>query len=224
MIQKDLIVQSSAILKRLSEAGYDFEVEDDFDAVIEWNRKSNRVRPQHPMISPMRNDYTRGTAFWTFLLKDGERLGALGARFIDLRGEPLDRYIRRTAKAQFGNGEDVIESIAPVMSELIGGRIVVFGDLFIRENARGNARVLAAYSRLSMILAGMEWPDFDWMFAYIAREHLRLSDLYGFTYRLPRVIIWRKPYPEGRDDSHMLVAIPACDFRHLLATGEMSKF
>ena len=108
--------------------------------------------------------------------------------------------------------------------ELIGtGRMIMFGDLFLLNDQRGDRRMLAAYSRLVMILAGMTWPEFDWMIAFMIRSHGRVSELYGFTYKLPRVVTWQKPYPEGRDDAHMMAAIPACDFRHLLSTGEMSQ-
>lgn len=223
MFQKDLIVQSAAILRRLNEQGHDISVADDFEAIQQWIREKKRG-PQNPKISLERNDFTKGEAFWVFLEIEGERRGTLAARHFDLGGERLGDYLRRTSNAQFGGGRDVVAKVAPSASEMIGGKMIFFGDLLIDVDARGSRQILAAYCRITMILAAMTWSDFDWMYAFITKKHVRLADLYGFTYRVPRIITWRKPIPEGRDDTHVLIAIPAADFWHMLATGEMSEF
>lgn len=223
MIQKDLITQSSAILNWMHERGFDIEIEDDFEAIRLWMRAQGR-EVQNPKISINRNDFTRGEAFWVFISQDGKRFGTLAARTFDLKGELLGDYVRRTSNAQFGGGDDVVEYVAPSLSQLMQGKMIFFGDLLIDEQSRGSKRVLAAYSRLTMICAALAWPEFDWMYAFVTKQHMKLADLYGFTYRVPRVVKWREPIPKGRDDTHVLIAIPSADFRHLLATGEMSEF
>ena len=222
MLHKEIIVESAALLKTLNDEGFDCEADDDFDRIMRWLSEGPKPN-QHPTISLERNDFTRGSAFWTFLIQDGARLGRLAARYFELKGEGLGDYIRRTSNAQFGDGHEVVDFVAPSISQFIGGRLIFFGDLQIPRDLRVNRKTLSSYARLSMVLAGMTWPDFDWMYAYVTKAHARQAELYGFTYRVPRVITWKKPIPEGRDDTHVLVAIPAADFWHMLRTGEMSE-
>lgn len=223
MIQNELIVQSAALLKRLDELGYDILAEDDFSAiqqaVIETGKQS-----QSPMFSVARNDFVKGSAFWAFLLKDEEKLGAVAARYYDLKSETLESYLRRTSAAQYGQGQEVITEVARSTRDLVRGRLIYFGELEFHRKTRGQAKVLTAFSRLSMVLSAMTWPDFDWMYAFIPKEHARLADYYGFTYRLPRAVTWVDPAPKGRLDTHMLIALSAVDFEHLLTTGELSEF
>jgi len=222
MLHREIIVQSAALLKTLNDEGYDCDADDDFEGISKWVRQGAKPS-QHPMISLMRNDYVKGSAFWTFLKRDNERLGRLAARHIDLKGEPLGEYLRRTSDAQFGMGHAVVDYVAPSVSQLIGGKLIFFGDLQIAANFRTSRKSLSAFARLSMVLASMTWSDFDWMFAFVTKQHARQAELYGFTYRVPRVMTWKKPIPEGRDDRQVLLAIPAADFWHLLRTGEMSE-
>jgi len=222
MLHKEIIVQSAALLKTLNDAGFDCEADDDFESINKWVVRGPKPT-QHPKISLTRNDYVRGSAFWAFLMQDGVRVGRLGARYYDLKGEPLGNYLRRSSNAQFGNGGDVVDYVAPSVSQLIGGRLVFFGDLQIARDLHTSRKTLSAFARLTMVLAGMTWPDFDWMYAFVTKKHARHADLYGFTYRVPRVMTWKEPVPQGRDDTHVLVAIPAADFGHLLRTGEMSE-
>ncbi len=222
MLHKEIIVQSAALLKTLNDEGFDCEADDDFESIARWLARGPKPM-QHPTISLTRNDFTKGSAFWTFLLQDGERLGRLAAHYFELKNEALGDYIRRTSNAQFGGGQQVVDFVAPSISQFISGRLIFFGDLQIPRDLRVNRKTLSAYARLTMVLAGMTWPDFNWMYAYVTKQHARQAELYGFTYRVPRVITWKKPVPEGRDDTHVLVAIPAADFWHLLSTGEMSE-
>ena len=223
MIQNDLLIQSAKILKALNDQGFDCLAEDDFDSIPDKVFATGKPF-QSPLFSIQRNDFTRGDAFWVFLMKDGQRVGGLAAQFYDLRGERLDHYIARTAKGQYGGGQRAVEWVAPPIGDMIGGRMIYFGELFFSDKARGSRKVLTAFARLSMILSVMSWPHYDWMYAFIPREQARFADMYGFTYRLPRAMKWTPPEPLGRGDTHMLVAIPARDFAHVLSTGELSEF
>lgn len=223
MIQNDLLAQSAKILRMLNEQGFDCLAEDDFDTIP--GKVAQTGKPfQSPLFSIERNDFTRGRAFWVFLMHNGERVGGLAAQYYDLRGERLDDYIIRTSKGQYRGGQRAVDWIAPPVGETMGGRMVYFGELFFSDRARGSRRVLTAFARLSMILSVMSWPDCDWMYAFIPREQARFADMYGFTWRLPQAMKWTPPEPRGRGDSHMLVAIPMRDFAHILSTGELSEF
>lgn len=222
MRHKEIIVESAALLKTLNAEGFDCEADDDFESISRWLERDVTLS-QNPKISLLRNDFVKGSAFWSFLTRDGERVGRLAARFYDIRDEPLGDYLRRTNNAQFGKGREVVDYIAPSVSQFIGGRLIFFGDLEISPQVRTSRKVLSAFARLTMVLSAMTWADFDWMYAFVTRQHARQAELYGFTYRVPRVLSWKKPVPEGRDDTHVLVASPAADFWHLLRTGEMSE-
>ena len=223
MIQNDLVIQSAALLERLNGLGFDILAEDDFEVIQEKVNNTGKEW-QSPMFSLMRNDFTRGTAFWAFLMKDGVEVGGVALRYYDLRGESLESYLHRTSNAQYGGGDPVIESIAKPVSENIGGRLVYIGELYVAKEARGNIKVLRAFIRLSVVLAAMSWQNFDWVYAFIPKEHARLADAYGFTYRLPKAITWKQPEPKGRLDSHILIAMSNADFSHLLSSGELSEF
>lgn len=223
MIQNDLLIQSAKILKALNDLGFDCQAEDDFETI--QNKVFGFGKPfQSPPFDNLRNDFTRGQAFWAFLMKDGERVGGLAAQCQDLRGEPFDKFLIRTARGQYGGGQTAIEWVSPAATAMIQGKIIYVGELFVNENARGSRRVLTAYARLSLILMKMTWPDLDWIYAFVPREQARFADYYGFTYRLPQAVKWASPEPRGRASDHFLVAIPARDFEHVLACGELSKF
>jgi len=222
VIQNDLMIQSAILLARLNGLGFDIRADDDFERIMNRVRETGKTSLT-PMFALNRNDFTKGSAFWAFLTKDKARVGGVAARYYDLNGEGLDSYLKRTSNAQYGDHREVIQSVAPPVALTIKGRLVYFGELQFARETRGNPRVLAAFARLSMILAAMTWPDFDWMYAFVAKEHTRLAEIYGFTYRLPRAITWNEPVPAGRLDTHVLAAISASDFAHLLATGELSE-
>lgn len=222
MLHKEIIVQSAALLRTLNEAGFDCEAEDDFARIMQWLAAEEKLS-QNPKISLVRNDFVKGSAFWTFLLQGEERVGRLAARYYDLNDETLGSYLERTNNAQFGGGHAVVDYVAPSVSQLIRGRMIFFGDLEVELRTRTSRKTLSAYARLTMVLSGMTWPEFDWMYAFVTKPHARQAELYGFTYRVPRVVTWKKPIPEGREDTHVLVAIPAADFWHMLRTGEMSE-
>lgn len=223
MIQNDLVIQSAALLERLNGLGFDILAEDDFE-VIQSKVANTGKENQSPMFSLTRNDFTRGTAFWAFLMKDGKEVGGVAARYYDLRGESLESYLHRTSNAQYGGGDRAIESIAAPVSDNLGGRLIYIGELYISKEARGNLKVLSAFIRLSVVLAAMTWQDFDWVYAFIPKEQARLADAYGFTYRLPKAITWKPPEPQGRLNSHIMIAINSADYLHLLSSGELSEF
>jgi hypothetical protein len=210
-------------LRRLHEAGFDCRAEDDFAEIPDHVAATGKPF-QSPMFSILRNDFTKGTAFWAFLMQDSARVGGLAAQFYDLREERLDQYLIRTAASQYGGGQRAIEWVAPPVGEVIGGKLIYFGELYFGEEVRGKRRVLTAFARLSMILAAMTWPQFDWMYAFIPKSQARFADYYGFTYRLPYSIRWTPNEPFGRGNDHMIVAISSRDLAHVLACGDFSEF
>ncbi|MDU8929607.1 hypothetical protein RXV86_19630 [Alisedimentitalea sp. MJ-SS2] len=223
MIQNDLIIQSAKILKTLNDLGYDCVAEDDFDTIPDKVFEFGKPF-QSPPFENLRNDFTKGQAFWAFLMKDGERVGGLAAQCQDLRGERFDKFMIRTARGQYGGGQTAIEWVSPAATEVMNGKLIYVGELFFSEAARGSRRVLTAFARLSLILMKMTWPDFDWIYAFVPREQARFADYYAFTYRLPQAVKWADPEPRGRASDHFLVGVNARDFEHFLTCGELSKF
>ena len=168
MLNKDIIIQSAALLKTLNDEGFDCEADDDFESIMAKVQEAGK-EDQGPKFSTLRNDFNRGTAFWVFLTKDERRFGALAVRMFDLKGETLAAYLRRTSNAQFGGGQSVVESVAEPLEQMTG-RMVFFGELHFSREVRGNRKLLMAFNRLCMVLAAMTWTDFDWMYAFLTRR------------------------------------------------------
>ena len=218
MIELELTKQAGRYLQALQTAGFDLIAPDDYSQIESLVLATGR-KAQTPMLSVSRNDFTRGDAFWLFLsLSGGGVVGGCAARFYDLRGEEFEAYLRRTSRWQYDRETDPILSVAPPVAREIGGRLVYLGELEIHPEHRGKAKVLKSYFRMLQALAAMKW-DFDWMYAFVPDDHVKLTDAYGFTWKMPRAITWRDPEPQGRRNDHWMVAISRRHFDHVWSCG-----
>lgn len=214
LIELNVIRRAAPHLAALDQAGLDLYAPEDFSEVAELVAQTGRAT-QTPMLSVSRNDFTLGTAFWVFLMQQGASVGGAAARLIDLRGESFENYLRRTSTEQYGRARDPIAAVAPPVSDELRGRLVYIGELQLARNHRGNIGVLTAYARMIVALAAMKWPDFDWMYAFIPKEHVKIAGLYGFTWYMPEAITWAEPVPQGRRNDHWMIALPKAHFAHV---------
>lgn len=208
-------------VSKLEGFGYQVEAVDNFSSIAERVRLTGRIS-QTPMMDIGRLDFTKDTAFWLFLRKEGCDVGAIGAKFVDLGDEDFEAYLRRTSQAQYGSQSDLISSVAPPLKSALKGKLVYIGELEFERKARGGLDVLEAFIGAMKALCALQWRDFDWMYAYIPEEHLKLERYYHFSMRIPRAITWKKPPPPGRLSNHYLIAEDRGSFRHsILSWGEV---
>lgn len=197
----------------LKQAGFDVVAPADFSEIAQLVQATGR-RKQTPMLSLERNDFTRKDAFWLFLMQDGQPVAGTAALQIDLGGEGFDSYLRRTSRAQYGREGDPIRGIAPPVQDLLTGRLIYLGELELHPDHRGRVRQLYRFARVMMGMAALKWPDFDAFYAFVPKEHIKLADGYGFSWKVPRAITWADPVPKGRRNDHWLVASRRVDFEH----------
>lgn len=214
LVELEIVRRAAPHLAVLESEGFQVYAPTDFTEIAGLVEQTGRVQ-QTPMMSISRNDFTLGTAFWLFLMVDGKCVGGCAAHFIDLRDEPFEQYLRRTSKEQYGRKEDPIDTIARPVSQEIGGRLIYLGELEIHPKYRGKLKTLSAFMRLLQSISVMKWPEFDWMYAFIPFDHVKLTGRYGFTWQMPYAIRWHHPEPPGRLNSHWLVALPKSHFVQL---------
>jgi len=211
----ELVLSEQLIRQRdtLRQAGLDLYAPEGFEDILE-NVEATGRKYQMPMMSLERNDFTSEQAFWLFLRKENVTVGGVSAKFFDLGGEGLDRYLRRTSQMQYGRSDDPIENIAPPIRDEIKRKLIYIGELEIHPSARGQRSIVTALMKSVQYLAALRWSNFDWMYAFMATQHKRLITDYGFTWQIPNAITWKEPIPDGRRNDHWFVALPRSHFMH----------
>lgn len=218
-MREQVILQSVApFFEEIEKLGYDVHATSDFDEIERLVAQTGRAA-QTPMMSVARLDFTRREAFWTFLMKDGEAIGGAGVKYIDLEGEEFTAYLQRTSRAQYGRDSDPIAAFAPPVADYFGGRIIYFAELEFSSDHRGGLKLLEAFVRVVQGMAALKWPDFDWMYAFIPQEHLKFDYLYGCTLTIPDALTWAEPVPEGRLNSHVIVAFEGRHAEYLFSSA-----
>lgn len=205
MREQDIIQSVAPFFEEIERLGYEVEATSDFEKIIDLVAATGR-RAQTPMMSVLRNDFTEETAFWSFLFREGKVVGGIGAKFEPLGREPFASYIGRTARTQYGRESNPISEVAEPANALISGNIVYIGELEFAREHRGNLRLLEAFMRVHQGLCAVKWRNLDWIYAIVPEEHQRFSWLYGFMVSVPGVLKWHDPLPEGRLNSHVLLA------------------
>lgn len=214
IFELNMLQKSAPILASIEKRGYQIIAPEDLSEVPDLVRQTGRAF-QTPMLSVTENDFTLGTAFYLFLRYEGRAIGGAAGRLIDLRGENFETYIRRSSRYQYHRDKDPIATVARPVAKEISGQIIYLGELQFSEDHRGNPLVLGNFVRLLQALSAIKWPNFDWMYAFVPRNHAKLSSLYGFTRQLPNAITWNQPAPLGRRDDHWMLAISKPDFDHV---------
>lgn len=219
MREQDIIQAVAPFFEEIERMGYEVQATSDFAKIMELVPQTGR-QAQTPMMSLMRNDFTEATAFWLFLYKDGEVVGGIGAKYEQLGEESFGSYLRRTSRMQYGCDSDPIDQVAQPVDEMIKGDIVYIGELEFQREHRGNLSLLEAFMRVHQGLCAVKWNRIDWVYAIVPEEHQRFSWLYGFMLSVPGAITWRDPVPEGRLDSHVLLATQGRYLRHVLVNAK----
>lgn len=219
MREQDIIQAVAPFFEEIERMGYQVEATSDFERIMHIVPQTGRKK-QTPMMSIPRLDFTRSEAFWLVLLKDGVPVGAAGAKYIDLEDESFFDYLQRTSKAQYGRADNPITKIAAPLHDMFRGRIIYLGELEFLDAHRGNLRLLEAFVKVLQGLAAVKWRGFDWIYAIVPEEHLKIAYLYGFLTTIPDGITWADPVPEGRLNTHAFVATEGRHASHMFRTAK----
>lgn len=211
--QLNVLARCATYFALLQGLGYEVNSPRDFNSINRMVAQTGRKK-QTPMMSISRNDFAQGDAFWLFLLKDGVAVACASARQVNLGDERADSYLRRTFSAQYEN-ENQIGKIALPVSEELTGRLIYFGELEFHPDHRKQPGVLSAFVRILQAEAFSFWPNFDTIFAFVPKEHVRLMWNYGFTTYVPSAVEWNDPVPNGRRSDHCLVTTKRSHFINL---------
>ncbi|MEM9968462.1 MAG: hypothetical protein AAF755_10205 [Pseudomonadota bacterium] len=197
------ITFGAPLVDALHNAGVGVKMVDDFDKVQSLEVKLSSKAP-HPMLSLARNDFVNDQAFWLFLFREDQPIASLAAKFFDLSNETLESYLRRTSRNQYDRSTDPILEVDPMVG-LLRGRMVYVGNLNVVDTEQGNIKVLSRYARLMQLICIAKWR-FDWMYGFVSEDHVKLNRLYQFGMTVHDAISWERPSPDGRLDSHALLA------------------
>ena len=201
----DILQQADAVGRLrgvLKSRGISVEVIQDYSrvcALIEAAGKEYLT----PFSSPDHNDFTERNCIWLcgFDVDGPVMLGA--ARLEDLGGEKLDSYWPRIFKRAYPDGSSArIGSISPAISQVVGGRMVYFGDLFVAKRLRGMRGNLQAFTAIGHLLCSLKWEP-DWIYCFLRnRDAARGAGLtYGFNWIERRPYRWLDVPPEGRSNN-----------------------
>ncbi|MFY0619043.1 hypothetical protein [Shimia sp.] len=203
----EFLKKGAPVLSKLTARGYGVELVGDYSRIEEMTSKVGRLATT-PMMDVDRLDFEIGEAFWMFLTKENHPVASVSAKLIDLKSETLGTYTRRTTRGQYGRREDPLEYLDP-MFDLIRGQVVYTGQIQTAEKKVGQANVgmseLVSFLRVTQLVILNRWM-FDWMFGFVDEKHLALNRLYGFSCFARQAMLWQSPAPEGRSDSHALLA------------------
>lgn len=215
--EESLIKKAAVHLGKLNEKGFDISTTDDPEEA-----KSSMDRLQKSDVTPMfsvpRNDFTKDEAIWVFLKKGGKIIGCSAARIYRLKGEAFSSFLSRTTLHQYGLVAPVFDYVAKPLDEDIAGNVIYLGELQICDESRGDFAALTAFVRLLQALAAMRWNgEFDAMFAFLRREHMKLARSYGFCTTYEGPLSWRE-LPSGRSNSHGVIVNRRSQFEHVWGT------
>lgn len=219
-MREDAILRAvGPFYSEIERLGYTVQATTDFEEIKRLVPLTGRER-QTPMMAVTRNDFTAKRAFWLFLYKDGEVIGGVAAKYDCLGDESFTSFMRRTSREQYGTEGEAIIEIARPAEDLIRGNLIYIGELELHPEHRGKLALLEAVIKVLQALCAVKWPGFDWMYAFIPEEHLRIAYLYGFYVTIPEAIIWTPPSPPGRLDSHAMVTVEGRHIEHLMKTAQ----
>ena len=143
----------------------------------------------------------------------------VAAKYDRLGDEGFGSYLRRTSREQYGRDSDPIAQIARPVEDLLQGNIVYIGELEFRNDHRGKLALLEAFMRVHQALCAIKWNQTDWLYAFVPETHQRFSWIYGFMLAVPDGILWNEPEPEGRLNSHVLLATEGRFFKHVMLSA-----
>lgn len=200
---------ASALDGRLASAGVEVRQIVDFAevrAIVEGLGKDYLT----PVNSPLLSDMLESNCLGLVGVRGGAPVFFGIARLEDLTVEPVNSWwVRMLGRAY---GRDVVAGVNAGAADLMRGRLVYFGDLFVAPGARGVLQNVRDFVALGHLMVAARWsPDVTYCFVR-ERDVMRgAAARYGFSRLMPSPLVWRDPPPVPRSNSEWLAYLPRAD-------------
>ena len=164
-----------------------------------------------PHLDIDRNDFTPANCFWIIVSDSTGPVALSGCRLDDLAGEPVDQFWQRWFRRAYPGG---VTEIAESLIDRLSGRICYMGDLYVREDRRGKAKLMSAAAAAAHVLVSLRW-DPDVTFAFIREAHALRGAVQ--RYHFSQSVRFSKRFSDvhpGRTDDEVCAMLPRADLHH----------
>lgn len=122
-----------------------------------------------PPLSPRHNDFHGANAFWVFFVdNDGTDVGGVAARIDDLGQSSVDDHWEGM-RWRYGLPTSPGSRRLPFR---VSGMVAYLGDMYLRRQYRDPEGHVRACIFTLYMLASIEWPKLDWMYAVVNEAFL----------------------------------------------------
>lgn len=217
MHEANIVQLTHICLSGLLVGGFEIEVTTSIEDFEERLACAEKL-PNHPMISPSWHDFSPTEVFALVFRVDGQDIGGVAARFIDLGESSLADHWARSYKRLYGGMlETPVHNFSSIPRNEISGRIVYLGELFLKQEFRDRSLNWRAVFHYLFSLCFLRWRP-DWIYGFVRQKDVLdgKASRYGFTRQHvgPQEWITSKP---RRSSSEYLVAVPRRDFHDAAA-------
>ncbi|UWR74097.1 hypothetical protein [Phaeobacter inhibens] len=188
--------------------------------ITEFQTRMARIgkAENHPMLSPDWHDFTSIEAFGIVFRIDGDDVGGVAARFIDIGDDSLARHWSATYSRLYNSGAgSPVTSFSNAAAREISGKIVYLGELFLNTaNRKGRVNWRLVFHYL-FSLAHLKWRP-AWTYGFVRQADVLSgkASRYGFTRQHIGPQEWAVQVP-SRSSSEYLVALPRIDLQEAAA-------
>lgn len=158
----------------------------------------------YPMISPEWHDFASGDAVGLLLKNEGNVVGGVAARFLNLGSDSLAEHWHQSYRRLYPGSVDPVESRVSA-AKTMRGRLVYEGELYLHPDWRGARVNLPAVSHYMHVLCALKWKP-DWIYAFMRIEGLGCAPWYGWTHQHLAAQRWLRGV-ERRSDKECLVSV-----------------
>lgn len=183
-------------------------------SIIDFERRMAALGkpPNHPMMSPKWHDMSPVDSFAIMFEVDGQEIGGVAARCLDLGEDALAKHWQETYSRMYTNGEtSPVSGFSGAASREIRGRVVYLGELFLAEGWRKGVVDWRLVFHYLFALSYLKWRS-DWIYGFVRQQDVMRgkASRYGFTRQYVGPQTWTKCV-ERRSSQEYLVAISRQD-------------
>jgi hypothetical protein len=195
-------------LSRVARQGLSVRATEDIE-LFEASLRDIGKKENYPMLSPRWQEIPKGHAFGLILSDpDGNVIGGVAARYVDLGKGTLADHIKSTYKRIYGGGvRDAVEVRAEIAYE-VRGTVVYLGELYLDKNwqrGRVNTSALLFYMQY---LCVMKWRP-DYLYGFIRNKGIHRSPWYGFSNQTHGSVQWLVDVSDRGEEECLVISRPA---------------
>lgn len=137
----------------------------------------------HPMISPLRHDFSSADAFGVQIWVGDKLAGGVAAKVVDLGDMSLaQHWIESYRRLYGGNVSAPVSEFCHAAQSEVRGRVVYLGQLYLQDQYRGTGINLGLVLHYMHALSAQKWSP-DWIYGFVRQGDVLSgrSAWYGFT-------------------------------------------